>query len=193
LNGEILRRITVMSAGQFIRTQIAVPLNADVYVGLNAPEMGRAAEIIPPSPLAYLVFRLMMASRGRMARGAFTNPARPPRLANTRRWREAEIPSSNGHASAHGLARLFKSLDAEGRITSYDWGKYNSRSDVVFRPKQMRSQALLAGYLAVTRRFYSLNSILKRLSRSPVGLWWTLPLNLAYHIALRRYGFVVGE
>ena len=89
--------------------------------------------------------------------------------------------------------RLFQRLEAEGRITSHDWGSYNSRSDVVFTPRQMSSQELLAGFQAVTRRFYSLNSILKRLSHSPVGLWWTLPLNLAYHVSLRRFGFVVGE
>ena len=89
--------------------------------------------------------------------------------------------------------RLFQRLEAEGRITSHDWGSYNSRSDVVFTPRQMSSQELLVGFQAVTRRFYSLNSILKRLSHSPVGLWWTLPLNLAYHVSLRRFGFVVGE
>jgi radical SAM superfamily enzyme YgiQ (UPF0313 family) len=88
--------------------------------------------------------------------------------------------------------RLFQRLEAEGRITSRDWNRYNSRSDVVFKPNQMSSQELLAGFQAVSRRFYSLPSILTRLSRSPVGLWWTLPLNLAYHVSLRRYGFVVG-
>jgi CubicO group peptidase (beta-lactamase class C family) len=116
LNGEILRRLTGIPVGQFIRTYIAAPLKADVYVGLQAAEQARAAEIVPPSPLAYLVFRLMMASRGRMARWAFTNPARPPRLANTRRWREAEIPSSNGHASARGLARLYTLLALGGEM-----------------------------------------------------------------------------
>jgi radical SAM superfamily enzyme YgiQ (UPF0313 family) len=64
--------------------------------------------------------------------------------------------------------RLFQRLEAEGRITSHDWGSYNSRSDVVFMPRQMSSQELLAGFQAVTRRFYSLNSILKRLSRWPI-------------------------
>lgn len=77
--------------------------------------------------------------------------------------------------------RLFKHLEAEGRITSYDWSKYNSRADVVFRPKLMSAEELQTGFQAVVRRFYSLGSIWKRLSNSPVGLWWTLPLNLAYH------------
>jgi radical SAM superfamily enzyme YgiQ (UPF0313 family) len=66
--------------------------------------------------------------------------------------------------------RLFQRLEAEGRITSRDWTRYNSRSDVVFKPKQMSSQDLLAGFQAASRRFYSLNSIRKRLSHSPAGL-----------------------
>jgi radical SAM superfamily enzyme YgiQ (UPF0313 family) len=88
--------------------------------------------------------------------------------------------------------RLFKRMEAEGRILTYDWRKYNSRSDVVFLPKQMSSETLLAGFKTAVHRFYSLNSIQKRLSRSPVHLWWTLPLNLAYHISLLRFGFASG-
>ncbi len=88
--------------------------------------------------------------------------------------------------------RLFRQLEAEGRILSYDWRKYNSRSHVVFQPKNMSREELLAGFQAATRRFYSPGSILKRLSHSPAGLWWTLPLNLAYSISLRRFGFAVG-
>ena len=41
-------------------------------------------------------------------------------------------------------------------------------------------EELLEGYRYANRRFYSAGSIWKRLSRSPAGLWWTLPLNLMY-------------
>jgi radical SAM superfamily enzyme YgiQ (UPF0313 family) len=82
--------------------------------------------------------------------------------------------------------RLYERLDVEGRILTRDWDRYNSRVDVVFQPRQMSAEALLEGYRAVNRRFYSLAGIARRLSRSPVGLWWTLPLNLAYAWALKR-------
>lgn len=82
--------------------------------------------------------------------------------------------------------RLFERLEAEGRITTRDWSKYNGRADVVFRPKQMSPEELLAGYRYANHRFYSLTSISKRLLRSRVGLAWTLPLNLAYAFALSR-------
>ncbi len=81
--------------------------------------------------------------------------------------------------------RLHERLAAEGRILTRDWTKYNGRTDVVFQPRRMSPEALLAGYQYANRRFYSCASIYKRLSRSPVGLFWTLPLNLAYTLSLR--------
>ena len=80
---------------------------------------------------------------------------------------------------------LHKRLEAEGRILTRDWSKYNGRADVVFRPRHMSPEALLAGYQYANRRFYSCRSICRRLSRSRVRLYWTLPLNLAYAFALR--------
>ena len=75
---------------------------------------------------------------------------------------------------------LFARLEAEGRILTRDWRRYNGRNAVVFRPKLMSGDELLAGYLRANARFYSLASIARRLSRSRVQLGWTLPLNLAY-------------
>jgi len=80
--------------------------------------------------------------------------------------------------------RLYERLQAEGRILTRDWSKYNGRAHVVFCPKLMSPEELKAGYEYANRRFYSLRSIHKRLSRSPVGLPWVLPLNLAYRLAL---------
>lgn len=116
LNGEVLRRITGMSVGEFLRSQISGPLGADVFVGLSAQEQERTAETIPPPSLARLVFRAAVALGGRAKKMAFTNPPRPFEATNTRRWREAEIPSSNGHASARGLARIYAPLALGGQV-----------------------------------------------------------------------------
>ena len=81
--------------------------------------------------------------------------------------------------------RLHERLEAEGRILTRDWSRYNGRADVVYRPLRMSPEQLLAGYRHANRRFYSLGSTRRRLMRSPVQLPWTLPLNLAYAAALR--------
>jgi len=80
--------------------------------------------------------------------------------------------------------RLYERLDAEGRILTRDWSRYNGRTDVVFQPWHMSPAVLLAGYRYVNAQFYSCRSIMKRLWNSPVQLFWTLPLNLAYGFAL---------
>lgn len=84
---------------------------------------------------------------------------------------------------------LFQKLEQEHRILTYDWTKYNARTDVVFTPKQLGREELLHGFARANRRFYSLQSIRRRLTRSPVGLYWTLPLNLIYHRLSRRYDY----
>ena len=67
-----------------------------------------------------------------------------------------------------------------------DWTKYNGRTEVVYRPKRMSPAELEAGFRYANRRFYSLPSVARRLARSPVQLWWTLPLNLAYGYGWQR-------
>jgi radical SAM superfamily enzyme YgiQ (UPF0313 family) len=87
---------------------------------------------------------------------------------------------------------IFRKLEAEGRILTRDWSKYNARTDVVFQPRQMTPDQLQAGVEWVTKQFYSLNSISRRLlGGSRTGLWWNIPRNLGYKIAfdkLRRRG-----
>jgi radical SAM superfamily enzyme YgiQ (UPF0313 family) len=81
---------------------------------------------------------------------------------------------------------LFRRMEAEGRIVTRDWCNYNGRDHVVFQPKRMSVAELLSGFRYVNERFYSLPSIAKRLSRSSVQLWWTLPLNLTYGYQWRK-------
>jgi len=80
---------------------------------------------------------------------------------------------------------LYQRLETEGRILTRDWSKYNGREDVVFQPLHLSPETLRDGYRYANRRFYSGASVFRRLTHSPVGLWWTLPLNLAYAFALR--------
>ena len=120
LNGEVLRRITGMSVGAFLRSQIAGPLNADAFIGLSRPEAERTADTVPPGALGQLFFRAGLTLGGRMSTLAFTNPPRPAKAVNTARWREAEIPSSNGHASARGLARLYAPFALGGKYNGVE-------------------------------------------------------------------------
>ena len=85
---------------------------------------------------------------------------------------------------------LFKRLDAEGRILTRDWSKYNGKKDVVFQPALMAPRELLMGMEWAARQFYSIPSIIERLWRSRTGLWWNVVRNAGYHLALRNFGVV---
>ena len=52
----------------------------------------------------------------------------------------------------------------------------------------MSPEELLAGMNWAASRFYSLPSILERMCKSRTGLWWNIPRNIGYHLALRNRG-----
>lgn len=85
---------------------------------------------------------------------------------------------------------LFKRLDAEGRILTRDWSKYDGKKHVVFQPAQMSPEELLMGMEWAARQFYSVPSIFERMHKSRCGLWWNIPRNVGYHLALRNFGNV---
>ncbi|HEY0088599.1 MAG TPA: radical SAM protein [Candidatus Lokiarchaeia archaeon] len=60
---------------------------------------------------------------------------------------------------------LFKRLDAEGRILTRDWSKYNEWN-IVYQPKHMTPEELLENSIRVAREFYSYPNFLKRIIRS---------------------------
>ncbi len=82
---------------------------------------------------------------------------------------------------------LFKRLESEGRILTYDWAKYNGKKDVVYQPAMMSPQELLMGMEWAARKFYSIPSIVERMWRSSTGLWWNIVRNAGYHLALRNF------
>ncbi|MBD3647965.1 MAG: beta-lactamase family protein, partial [Pseudomonadales bacterium] len=46
--GELIRRITGITLGQYFQARVAAPLNADFYIGLPDSEMDRVATMIGP-------------------------------------------------------------------------------------------------------------------------------------------------
>jgi CubicO group peptidase (beta-lactamase class C family) len=95
--GELVRRVTGATLGQYLAAQIAGPLAVDLHIGLPEPLEPRVASLWKASPSA---------------------PG-PPELVpydepwNTRALRAAELPSSNGLGSAHALARLYAACVGE--------------------------------------------------------------------------------
>ncbi|HEY2709563.1 MAG TPA: serine hydrolase domain-containing protein [Caulobacteraceae bacterium] len=118
LLSEPVRRVTGVSLGTLLRQEIAGPLGADAYIGLPASEHSRAAEFIyperPPPPPGETPTPPAPPTSGDplMRMMAYSNPpgiGGGPHV-NTARWREAEIPSTNGHGNARGVALIYNAL-----------------------------------------------------------------------------------
>jgi radical SAM superfamily enzyme YgiQ (UPF0313 family) len=77
----------------------------------------------------------------------------------------------------------FRRLNADGRILTTDWSKYDGKKHCVFEPARMSPRELEAGTEWVARRFYSTRSIVARLAGSRAGVWWNLPRNVGYMLA----------
>lgn len=77
---------------------------------------------------------------------------------------------------------LFKRLEAEERILTYDWDQYDT-AHVVFRPARMTVEELERGYVWIYKEFYSWLNILRRI---PDGSLEQKIRFLVFNIALKK-------
>ncbi|HWM18966.1 MAG TPA: serine hydrolase domain-containing protein, partial [Ilumatobacteraceae bacterium] len=103
LVGEVVRRITGLSLGQFFAKEVAGPLGADFHIGLAPEHDHRVSNVVPPPPLPIDVATLDPDS---VMVKTFTGPAPDASIAWTEAWRRAEIPAANGHGNARSVARI---------------------------------------------------------------------------------------
>ncbi|MEV5510887.1 serine hydrolase domain-containing protein [Streptomyces orinoci] len=121
LTGELVRRVTGRSIGDWLAGEVAGPLGLDLWIGLPDAErhrVGRVGEIEAPAAAPGLRVRPKKSvadaygdprSLTRRAFGAI----HPPADENDPAYRAAELPASAGIATAPALARFYASLIGE--------------------------------------------------------------------------------
>lgn len=117
LVGECVRRVSGRSLGSILSEYVCKPLDADVHLGLPESEHGRVAEFaFPLTPRQ--ASSEALTSEQLMRLNAYANPPdiSGAGVVNTRAWRLAELPSTNMHASARGVARIYAALAAGGSL-----------------------------------------------------------------------------
>ncbi|MDF6022159.1 serine hydrolase domain-containing protein [Streptomyces sp. JH34] len=115
LVGEVVRRITGLLPGEFLRQEVTGPLGIDFTVGLPEKDAGRVAELVQPKDVS----REQAALFARMepvAVASLLNPVTGTAAANTPEWRAAEIPAANGHGTARAVAALYGILAGRGSL-----------------------------------------------------------------------------
>lgn len=144
LVGEVVRRVTGMSVGTYLRTEIAGPLDADFYIGLPSSEEPRVARLVSfmeglkLGPAASLTAARKgvagggpdMSELAELAKtylapdGPLSKALSAPGGAlseqgvwDSPRLHAAEIPAANGICDARSLARLYGACVDEVKTT----------------------------------------------------------------------------
>lgn len=115
LVGEVVRRVSGLLPGEFLRREVTGPLGIDFSVGLPEKEAGRAAELVVPKADRARQAALF-ARMEPVAVASLLNPPTGAAAANTAEWRAAEIPAANGHGTARAVAALYGVLAGRGSL-----------------------------------------------------------------------------
>jgi CubicO group peptidase (beta-lactamase class C family) len=176
LVGEVIRRVSGKSVGAYFRDEIATPLGLDFHIGLAAEHDARTAEMLsapPPEPGSeqHRVLSEVFGNPESLTVKALTNPPDLviPGAVNTRQWRAAEIPASNGHGNARALARFYGALARGGTL------------DNVHVLKEETIEA------AIVEQASGIDEVLRVPSRFGLGLALTRP-NLRFGYGPRGFG-----
>ena len=121
LVGEVARRIDGRLPGAWLREDIAGPLDADLVWGLTPAERARCADIVWEMDIDAGIEWLSASAATAEQRMIVLGYSNPPGysgagVVNSTRWRATQVPSTNLHATARGVARLYTALAAGGAV-----------------------------------------------------------------------------
>jgi CubicO group peptidase (beta-lactamase class C family) len=112
LAGELVRRVTGKSIGEFVRDEIVAPLGVEFHIGLPSDLEPRVARLMahpipkfPPDIAKILLDRAGPGTKGAAAlslNGSFGNG-----VFNKPEVHQAQIPGANGIGNARSLARIY--------------------------------------------------------------------------------------
>ncbi len=163
LVGEVVRRITGVSIGQWFASEVAGPLGADFFIGLPESEEPRVSIVIPPPPMD-----LEKLNPTELIIRAATNPPLDATYPSHRWWRAAEIPAANGHGNARSVALVQSIIAGRGETRGVRLLS-EAGVDRVF-DRQITGTDLILGYDLTFGLGYGLSSSLMPIG--PRACYW---------------------
>ena len=129
LIGEVVRRITGETIGQFFKHEVADVLGADFHIGLPESEEHRVSLVIPPPPLDASQLGI---EAGSVAYKSYTGPLLDATYPRHRWWRAAEIPAANGHGNARSVATIQAIIAGKGQTQGHRFFS-EATGDLIFQ------------------------------------------------------------
>lgn len=170
--GEVVRRVTGRTLGQYLRTEIAEPIGADVHIGLPVAQHRRCAEMVhkphirdvldgggaPTDPVSLDEHPMAALS---VAMGFVPDDELGSH--DITAWRAAEFPGTNAHVSALGMATFYNALAQEKLLSREHMERVRVSqggfdTDVVLGPR-VADHGWGLGYMLNQRRFAGPNPL----------------------------------
>ena len=112
--GELIRRISAETPGQYLQTHICKPLGMRYWVGLPQQQLAACATLVPPEGGSNAIAELLGAdSLTARVMGGPSGLFGYNEMWNRPEVLQAEMPSSNGVGDARSLARFYAALIGE--------------------------------------------------------------------------------
>ncbi|MFQ3236007.1 MAG: CubicO group peptidase (beta-lactamase class C family) [Paraglaciecola sp.] len=115
LVGEIVRRVTGVTIGQYLRVYICQPQNIDFYIGLSKKNHATVADLLTPTRPPYLPEHIPEHVLLSMI-----NPKLRADFMLQTQTRRAELPAVNGHGTANAIARLYDLFATRNGLLSHE-------------------------------------------------------------------------
>ena len=118
LIGEVVKRVSGQTLGNFFANEIASPLQADFHIGLDPSDLDRVSDVITPVPPPGGSKLLDMLPNDNITKRTFKNLSPSPfdPMANTELWRRSEVGAANGHGNAQSVAKIQSIVSHHGEV-----------------------------------------------------------------------------
>jgi CubicO group peptidase (beta-lactamase class C family) len=168
LIGEIIRRITGQSMGNFFRENVAEPMQADFHIGMDPSVFPRVSDLHPDP--ASGGGGLLQTDPDTMAGRVFGSTHMPEGSVNSEAWRMAELPAVNGHGNARSVVRAQTALANDG----YAFGVQllSAQGCARAREVQIESTDAVLGFPIKFAMGYAYGNPMLPITPNANAIWW---------------------
>ena len=167
LIGEVIRRITDKTIGQFFKSEIADLVGADFQIGVDPDDFPRIANLIEAKDTAPILEMDPDSIPGRVFAGMEDDVAA---MTTSVEWKQAEIPAANGHGNARSIVRAQTALANSGSAFGVDLLSPEGCSKAL--ESQTNGNDLVLGIPVNFAMGYALANEIIPISPNSNTLWW---------------------
>jgi|TARA_B110000196_G_scaffold192326_1_gene164789 CubicO group peptidase (beta-lactamase class C family) len=167
LIGEVIRRITDKTIGQFFKSEVADLVGADFQIGVDPNDFPRIANLIEAKETAPILEMDPDSIPGRVFAGMEDDVAA---MTTSVEWKQAEIPAANGHGNARSIVRAQTVLANSGSAFGVQLLSPEGCSKAL--ESQTNGNDLVLGIPVNFAMGYALASEIIPISPNSNTLWW---------------------